>query len=141
MATRRSEQEVLDVLARLCAAFSNEVRDRYEETYPACPQGCSSGKYKGDPLNCPAYAEALLLFLAVALLCLSGCGGETLTTDPSFHQEGSCAVPSSVCSTAPVRGSYVCPDGGLSFYCCGLDDAALARLREQGDYFALRCEP
>lgn len=60
-AERGERQELLDALARLCGAFSAEVRSREESTYPGCPQGCSPGRYHGDPTKCPAYAEALLI--------------------------------------------------------------------------------
>lgn len=94
-------------------------------------------------------------FLHVSLLVSAGaCGGSVaplpeppqeqaqveLTAPANFHG-GRCDPPESICQADGVasRGSYVCPSGGLAYYCCGYAEGDLRFLAKQGDVYASHC--
>lgn len=84
---------------------------------------------------------------ALVLVLLAACGGR-VDAEPDAPDAaplvgdwygGACAPPlERVCSDG-ARGSYVCDDGGIAFYCCGYDAADRQRLQDDGDEYAGRC--
>jgi len=80
------------------------------------------------------------LLITISLF-LVGCGGKIASQIEEVNDNwygGACQPPESLCSPE-ARGSYICANGSVAYYCCGYTSAELNRLAMLGDEFAQNC--